>query len=53
MGDQTAVTGASVKQAVANEVGTLAVGDWAANDIAKVPTIQVGQIANFWQHDRR
>jgi hypothetical protein len=42
---------------VANEAGTLAVADWAANDIAKViakvPTIQVGQIANCWQHDRR
>jgi hypothetical protein len=56
MGDRTAVTGASVTQVVrrgSTEAGTLAVGDWAASDIAKVPTIQVGQIANCWQHDRR
>jgi hypothetical protein len=47
MGDQIAITGASVKELVrkgANEAGTLAVGDWAANDIAKVPTIVIGAI---------
>jgi len=47
MGDQIAITGNSVKELVrkgANEAGTLAVGDWAANDIAKIPTIVVGQI---------
>jgi hypothetical protein len=47
MGDQIAITGTSVKELVrkgANEAGTLAVGDWAANDIAKVPTIVIGDI---------
>lgn len=46
-GDTVAITGASVKALVkagAQEAGTLAVGDWAANDIAKVSTIEVGQV---------
>jgi hypothetical protein len=47
MDDQIAITGDSVKELVrtgANEAGTLAVGDWAAADIAKIPTIVIGQI---------
>jgi hypothetical protein len=47
MGDQIAITGVSVEELVrkgANEAGTLAVGDWAANDIAKIPTIVIGKI---------
>jgi hypothetical protein len=47
MGDQIAVTGTSVKELVrtgANEAGTLALGSLAADDIAKVPTILIGQI---------
>ncbi|WP_113695355.1 hypothetical protein [Amycolatopsis albispora] len=46
-GDTVAITGSSVKALVkagAQEAGTLAVGDWAANDIAKVSTIEVGQV---------
>jgi hypothetical protein len=47
MGDQLAITGDSVKELVrkgANDAGTLAMGDWAASDIAKIPTIVIGQI---------
>lgn len=47
MGTPVAITGASVQELVkrgANEAGTLAVGDWAASDIAKVPTIEIGQV---------
>ncbi|MDI5981975.1 hypothetical protein [Amycolatopsis magusensis] len=46
-GDAVAISGASVKDLVkagAQEAGTLAVGDWAGNDIAKVSSIKVGQV---------
>lgn len=49
IGDTVVITGSSVKELVrkgANEAGTLAVGDWAANDIAKVNTISVGVVPN-------
>ncbi len=49
IGDTVVITGTSVKELVragANEAGTLAVGDWAANDIAKVNTIAVGVVPN-------
>lgn len=49
IGSTVAISGNSVKELVrkgANEAGTLAVGDWAANDIAKVATINVGTVPN-------
>jgi hypothetical protein len=49
IGDTVVITGSSVKELVrkgANEAGTLAIGDWAANDIAKVNTISVGVVPN-------
>lgn len=49
IGDTVVITGSSVKELVrkgADEAGTLAVGDWAANDIAKVNTISVGVVPN-------
>jgi len=49
MGDQIAITGASVKTLVttgANNAGTLAIGAWAGDSIAGVPTITVGQVPN-------
>ncbi|SDX30155.1 hypothetical protein SAMN05421504_102962 [Amycolatopsis xylanica] len=49
IGSTVAISGSSVKELVrkgANEAGTLAVGDWAANDIAKVATINVGTVPN-------
>ncbi|SEF28209.1 hypothetical protein SAMN05421837_10460 [Amycolatopsis pretoriensis] len=49
MGDQIAITGASVKTLVtngANNAGTLAIGAWAGDSIAGVPAITVGQVPN-------
>ncbi|MEU3763629.1 hypothetical protein AB0E55_01110 [Amycolatopsis keratiniphila] len=49
MGDTVAITGTSVKELVragAREAGTLALYDVAANDIAKVNTINVGAVPN-------
>jgi hypothetical protein len=49
MGDQVAIDGASVKALVtdgANNAGTLAVGSWAGDSIAKNHSIPVGQIPN-------
>jgi hypothetical protein len=49
MGDQIAITGASVKTLVtngANNAGTLAIGGWAGDSIAGVPAIAVGQVPN-------
>ncbi|WIV59640.1 hypothetical protein [Amycolatopsis nalaikhensis] len=47
MGDQVAIDGASVKTLVtngANNAGTLAVGSWAGDSIAKIHAIPVGQV---------
>jgi hypothetical protein len=47
MGDQVAIDGASVKTLVtngANNAGTLAVGSWAGDSIAKNHAILVGQV---------
>ncbi|MEV6874866.1 hypothetical protein [Amycolatopsis sp. NPDC051128] len=49
MGDQVAIDGASVKTLVtngANNAGTLAVGSWAGDSIAKNHAIPVGQVPN-------
>ncbi len=49
MGDQIAIDGASVKTLVtngANNAGTLAVGSWAGDSIAKIHAIAVGQVPN-------
>ncbi|MEV6642818.1 hypothetical protein [Amycolatopsis sp. NPDC051371] len=49
MGDQVAIDGASVKTLVtngANNAGTLAVGSWAGDSIAKNHAILVGQVPN-------
>ncbi|RZQ65061.1 hypothetical protein [Amycolatopsis suaedae] len=49
IGDEVAVTGASVKELVrrgAREAGTLALYDVAANDIAKVAQLKVGTVPN-------
>jgi hypothetical protein len=49
MGDQIAIDGASVKTLVtngANNAGTLAVGSWAGDSIAKNHAIPVGQVPN-------
>ncbi|HEY3468122.1 MAG TPA: hypothetical protein VGL47_23550 [Amycolatopsis sp.] len=49
MGDQVAIDGASVKTLVtngANNAGTLAVGSWAGDSIAKIHAIPVGQVPN-------
>lgn len=49
IGDTVVITGSSVEELVrkgANEAGTLAIGAWAANDIAKVNTISVGVMPN-------
>ncbi|ADJ50983.1 hypothetical protein AMES_9157 [Amycolatopsis mediterranei S699] len=49
MGDQVAIDGASVKTLVtngANNAGTLAVGSWAGDSIAKNHSIPVGQVPN-------
>jgi hypothetical protein len=49
MGDQVAIDGASVKTLVtngANNAGTLAVGSWAGDSIAKNHSILVGQVPN-------
>ncbi len=49
MGDQVAIDGASVKTLVtngANNAGTLAIGSWAGDSIAKNHSIPVGQVPN-------
>lgn len=49
MGDAVAIDGASVKTLVtngANNAGTLAVGSWAGDSIAKIHAIPVGQVPN-------
>ncbi len=49
MGDQVAIDGASVKTLVtngANNAGTLAIGSWAGDSIAKNHAIPVGQVPN-------
>jgi hypothetical protein len=49
MGDQVAIDGASVKTLVtngANNAGTLAIGSWAGDSIAKNHSILVGQVPN-------
>lgn len=49
MGDQVAIDGASVRTLVtdgANNAGTLAIGSWAGDSIAKNHSIPVGQIPN-------
>ncbi|MET8993844.1 hypothetical protein [Amycolatopsis sp. NPDC004169] len=49
MGDQVAIDGTSVKTLVtngANNAGTLAVGSWAGDSIAKIHSIPVGQVPN-------
>jgi len=49
MGDQVAIDGASVKSLVttgANNAGTLAIGSWAGDSIAKNHSILVGQVPN-------
>ncbi|MEQ0559515.1 hypothetical protein ABJI51_27600 [Amycolatopsis sp. NEAU-NG30] len=49
MGDRVAIDGASVKTLVtngANNAGTLAVGTWAGDSIAKIHSIPVGQVPN-------
>ncbi|MEU4248548.1 hypothetical protein AB0F15_14190 [Amycolatopsis sp. NPDC026612] len=49
MGDQVAIDGASVKTLVtngANNAGTLAIGSWAGDSIAKNHSIVVGQVPN-------
>ncbi|MGW4058988.1 hypothetical protein ACWEGE_11950 [Amycolatopsis sp. NPDC004747] len=49
IGDQVAIDGASVKTLVttgANNAGTLAVGSWAGDSIAKIHSIPVGQVPN-------
>ncbi len=49
MGDQVAIDGASVKTLVtngANNAGTLAIGGWAGDSIAKNHSIVVGQVPN-------
>jgi hypothetical protein len=49
MGDQVAIDGASVKTLVtngANNAGTLAVGSWAGDSVAKNHAILVGQVPN-------
>jgi len=47
MGDQVAIDGTSVKTLVtngANNAGTLAIGSWAGDSIAKIHSIPVGQV---------
>ncbi|WP_410564696.1 hypothetical protein [Amycolatopsis sp. cmx-4-61] len=47
VGDQVAIDGASVKTLVtngANNAGTLAVGSWAGDSVAKIHSIPVGQV---------
>ncbi len=49
MGDQVAIDGASVKTLVtngANNAGTVAIGSWAGDSIAKNHSIPVGQVPN-------
>ncbi len=49
IGDQVAIDGASVKTLVtngANNAGTLAIGSWAGDSIAKNHSIPVGQVPN-------
>ncbi|MFB9684724.1 hypothetical protein [Amycolatopsis plumensis] len=49
MGDLVAIDGASVKSLVtdgANNAGTLAIGSWAGDSIAKNHSIPVGQVPN-------